>query len=67
MDLKLIDFGYAENKDIYQLTSFCGTESYMAPEILEREIYNGKHIDIFSLGITIFQIVSGKLPFEEAT
>ena len=41
MNLKLIDFGYAADKNINELNYSCGTQSYMAPEILEEEIYNG--------------------------
>ena len=41
MNLKLIDFGYATDKNINELSYSCGTQSYMAPEILEEEVYNG--------------------------
>jgi len=38
----------------------------MAPEIKERKVYDGTQTDIFSLGIILFIIVTGILPFWEA-
>ena len=66
MNLKLIDFGYAASKNISDLTSFCGTPTYMAPEILRRDMYKGKEADIFSLGVSLFWLVFGGFPFEDA-
>ena len=66
MNLKLIDFGYAANKNISELTSFCGTPTFMAPEILRRDFYKGKEVDIFALGVTLFWLMFGGFPFEEA-
>ncbi len=41
-----------------------GTERYMAPEILEGKPYKGSATDIFALGIVIFLIVVGVMPFQ---
>ena len=38
----------------------------IAPEIIECKIYNGMKADIFALGVVLFYIVIGKLPFEQA-
>ncbi len=38
----------------------------MAPEIKERKIYDGKKADIFAIGVIIFTIIKGKLPFNDA-
>ena len=38
----------------------------MAPEILRRDFYRGKEVDIFSLGVSLFWLVFGGFPFEEA-
>merc|ERR1740139_1732642 len=40
--------------------------SYMAPEIKEQKIYDGRQADLFSLGVVIFIIVKGSFPFKEA-
>ena len=41
MNIKLADFGFATNENINKLDSFLGSPAYMAPEILEGNIYNG--------------------------
>jgi len=38
----------------------------MAPEIKEGKIYDGRQIDMFSLGVILFIIVKGTFPFKEA-
>ena len=63
--IKYVDFGFAiENQG--KLRDFLGTPSYVAPEILLKRFYYGKSGDIFSLGIMLFILVTGKLPFKIA-
>ena len=68
---KIADFGFAtlikgkEGNGI--LKSPLGTLSYVAPEILLRQSYNGIKIDIFSLGVILLILVTGKIGFLEAT
>lgn len=66
MNLKLADFGFAANKNIDQLSTFRGTQSYMAPEIRQGKIYDGRQTDIFSFGVVLFTIVVGYFPFSTA-
>lgn len=66
LNLKLLDFGFATNESIEELTSYYGTQSYMAPEIKKGQVYNGKQIDVFSIGVLVFSIVRGLFPFAEA-
>jgi serine/threonine protein kinase len=66
MNLRLLDFGYAANKSIDCLSSYRGTQSYMAPEIRLGKMYDGKEIDIFSMGVVIFTLVVGSFPFGKA-
>jgi serine/threonine protein kinase len=40
-----------------------GTKSYMAPEIVEGSWYSGPQVDIFSMGVILFVMVVGFLPF----
>ncbi|KRX10604.1 Protein kinase-like domain [Pseudocohnilembus persalinus] len=62
--VKIIDFGFsvrtAENQ---KLTSFCGTPSYMSPEIVSKKEYTGFPSDIWSLGILLFVLLCGCFPF----
>lgn len=62
---KLWDFGFA-TKNI-KCNDLKGSQGYMAPEIITKEGYVGQCADIFSLGVLLFAIVVGKLPFNNAT
>jgi len=66
LNLKIADFGFATYKKIDKLKSYRGTMTYMAPEIKEGKVYNGKSIDMFSTGVILFIIVQGIFPFKEA-
>lgn len=41
---------------------FCGTFEYMAPEIIRGSIYD-RSIDIWSLGIILYEMINGVTPF----
>jgi len=66
MNLKLADFGFATDEDVEVLSCFRGTQSYMAPEIRNGDLYNGKETDIFSMGVVLFTLVVGYFPFQKA-
>lgn len=67
LNVKLADFGFATYKNIKKLSSFKGTKTYMAPEIWENVVYDGRNADVFSCAVIIFIIVHGIFPFKEAT
>ena len=62
--LKFVDLGFATKKSNMYLKNYLGTPSYAAPEVLLKSPYLGEYSDIFSLGITLFVIVTGTLPFK---
>jgi len=65
---KLIDFGFSvQCKEPKRLKVFCGTPSYMAPEIVNRVEYRGKPVDMWSLGVVLFAMLSGCFPFSAKT
>lgn len=60
-EFKLCDFGLACIAGDDQVLR-CGSPGYVAPEILLKKAYNNK-VDIFSAGIILFIILSGRAPF----
>lgn len=66
LNIKLADFGYAAYGKLDALNSYKGTKTYMAPEIKEERLYDGRKADIFSTGVILFVIVAGMFPFTEA-
>ncbi|MCC7410916.1 MAG: CHASE2 domain-containing protein [Gammaproteobacteria bacterium] len=62
--VKLTDFGIARITDSSKTKTgmVLGTPSYMSPEQLSGKKVDGRS-DLFSLGVTLYQLVSGKLPF----
>ena len=76
IDVKLIDFGFAAycqlqepqkkqqgaSKATPKLTEILGSPLYMAPEIVSKQSYDHK-VDVWSAGVVIFSILSGRLPF----
>ncbi|RKF58617.1 putative serine threonine protein kinase [Erysiphe neolycopersici] len=74
MNVKVGDFGLAallmSGKDwqACRRTTLCGTPNYIAPEILSKDKSGHDHaVDIWSLGIIIFAMLTGKPPFQSAT
>ncbi|KAI3384524.1 hypothetical protein SNEBB_003592 [Seison nebaliae] len=63
-NIKLCDFGFATSfqKNV-PLKSWCGTPTYAAPEVFEGKDHDGTSADIWSLGVLLFTMVSGYLPF----
>ena len=66
-NVKLCDFGFTRE---YQgnssyLQTWCGTVCYSAPEMLKGEKYGGEKVDVWSLGIILYALLTGELPFDE--
>lgn len=69
-NIKLIDFGLcaysgkASQGNLDHLSTCCGSPAYVAPELLKGFQYSGRSADIWSTGVLLFTLVTGRLPFE---
>ncbi|CUM66863.1 uncharacterized protein PRCAT00004547001 [Priceomyces carsonii] len=63
--IKLTDFGFVREYKRLFLSTICGTAVYMAPELLNGEKYSGFAIDIWSLGVILFTMLYGEMPFDD--
>ena len=66
--LKITDFGLAaltnEDESLTVDGALVGTPAYMSPEQAQGELEGGATIDIYSLGIVLFQLITGDVPFK---
>ena len=65
--IKLIDFGFAVFSTKNNLKLYCGTPSYMAPELIAKKEYNGALVDIWTCGIAYYVMLCGYFPFTAHT
>lgn len=65
--VKLADFGFARFlNDGVMAATLCGSPMYMAPEVIMSLQYDAK-ADLWSIGIILFQCLTGKAPFQAQT
>ncbi|CAI2368560.1 unnamed protein product [Moneuplotes crassus] len=67
-DLKIVDFGLSnvyEVKGRDTLKTACGSPCYAAPEMIAGQSYHGDKVDVWSVGIVLYAMVCGYLPFED--
>lgn len=66
--IKLIDFGlcasWKPSSVAQSLKTCCGSPCYAAPELLAGHAYTGTAADVWSLGVILFAVLCGFLPFE---
>uniref|UniRef100_A0A2N9FAY4 Protein kinase domain-containing protein n=1 Tax=Fagus sylvatica TaxID=28930 RepID=A0A2N9FAY4_FAGSY len=67
MAVKVADFGIARMQaQSGVMTAETGTYRWMAPEVIEHKPYDHK-VDVFSFGILLWEMLTGKLPYEQLT
>uniref|UniRef100_A0A8C5WPH7 non-specific serine/threonine protein kinase n=1 Tax=Laticauda laticaudata TaxID=8630 RepID=A0A8C5WPH7_LATLA len=65
---EIFDFGFGNfYKSGEPLTTWCGSPPYAAPEVFEGQQYEGPQLDIWSLGVVLYVLVCGALPFDGPT
>ncbi|KAF8938283.1 NUAK SNF1-like kinase 1 [Dissophora ornata] len=64
-NVRVADFGFGNNwhKDRH-LTTYCGSPFYAAPEMVSGTPYIGPETDVWSLGVILYVLVCGRLPFD---
>eukprot|EP00898_Chlorokybus_atmophyticus_P008981 jgi/Chlat1/9084/Chrsp96S08369 len=67
-DVKIADFGLSAIISPFgaSLDVACGTPEFTAPEIIAGKEYDGPAIDLWSLGVILFELIAGRLPFPQS-
>ncbi|KAG5834893.1 hypothetical protein ANANG_G00266390 [Anguilla anguilla] len=71
-NLKVSDFGfskriaYDDNGKVILSKTFCGSLAYAPPEILQHQPYNPKVYDVWSMGVILYTMAFGTMPFDES-
>eukprot|EP00300_Choanocystis_sp_HF-7_P008382 c15875_g1_i1.p1 GENE.c15875_g1_i1~~c15875_g1_i1.p1 ORF type:complete len:459 (+),score=93.58 c15875_g1_i1:30-1406(+) len=66
--LKLVDFGASvfHHSDDSPLFALCGTLPFMAPEMFKGDKGYGAEVDMWALGVLVYMLLSGILPFDDS-
>lgn len=65
-NIKIVDFGLSNTfKEAELLKTACGSPCYAAPEMIEGKKYDGELVDIWSIGVILYALICGFLPFED--
>ena len=63
--LIIADLGFV-TRETGKLSTYCGSIAYVSPEVLRKQPYHGKPADVWSMGVILYAMLYGKLPFKES-
>ncbi len=68
-EVKILDFGIAriEESDMTRTNQQVGTPAYMSPEQVDRRVEVDGRSDLFSVGVILYQLITGRKPFDADT
>ena len=65
-NLKIADFGLSNTmRDGDFLRTSCGSPNYAAPEVISGNLYAGPEVDVWSIGVILYALLCGSLPFDD--
>jgi testis-specific serine kinase len=70
MNIKIADFGFArscvtDDGKLMMSRTFCGSAAYAAPEVVDGRPYDPMSADVWSLGVILFILLNGSMPFDD--
>ncbi|XP_026798493.3 testis-specific serine/threonine-protein kinase 6 [Pangasianodon hypophthalmus] len=71
-NLKVADFGFSKRLEyidgqVVLSDTFCGSSAYASPELLQRISYNPKVNDVWSMGVVLFIMLTGTMPYDDSS
>jgi len=64
-EIKLSDFGWSVHAPNSRRTTMCGTLDYLPPEMINGSGYHNEKVDVWSLGVLMYEFLVGAAPFED--
>ncbi|XP_071962411.1 testis-specific serine/threonine-protein kinase 3-like [Antedon mediterranea] len=66
-NIKISDFGFSRELNPGDLSkTFCGSAAYAAPEVLQGTPYHPKAYDVWSMGVILYIMVCGSMPYDDS-